>query len=387
MVKTTPGDIKAILRLFAIEGANDSDKHSDSLQTLQPSPVSTAFLFRFNKKRYCIVYDETAEDDIVYMKEQLDTLLHNDEGAFIENPSASFQTYGAPFKGKTVYLYLAQIDKRRLDTALVKLHPSISRSTLQKYIKQGLVRVNDTVVTVPKYEVSANDTVAIDLPEKPDYSNEEFPVLYKDENVIVLDKPAGILSHAKGAESDEFTIADFFRRYTTVGLDTNRPGIVHRLDRDTSGVMIGALNDKAVKLLSRQFADRKTKKTYIAVLSGHLKQKEATVELPIERNPSAPSTFRVAADGRMAITNYKVLAENDKESLVELRPVTGRTHQLRVHMAYLGAPIKGDRVYGKAGERLYLHAQKLEITIPEGDRRVFESPLPEQFTKNFDSKP
>jgi 23S rRNA-/tRNA-specific pseudouridylate synthase len=147
--------------------------------------------------------------------------------------------------------------------------------------------------------------------------------------------------------------------------------------------MVGVRTDDAAKLLARQFADRKVKKTYFAVLSGHLKEKEATIELPIERNPSAPSTFRVDAKGRMAVTHYKVLAENERESLVELKPVTGRTHQLRVHMAYLGAPIKGDRVYGRSSDRLYLHARSLEITIPTGDRRTFEAPLPLEFTQSF----
>jgi 23S rRNA pseudouridine1911/1915/1917 synthase len=221
------------------------------------------------------------------------------------------------------------------------------------------------------------------MPEQTDHSHETIPIIYLDKEVIVIDKPAGILTHAKGAVSDEFTVADFFRRYTTVGLDTNRPGIIHRLDRDTSGILIGARTDGAAKLLAKQFADRKTKKTYLAVVSGHLKQKEATIELPIDRHPSAPSTFRVDPKGKLAITHYTVLAENEHESLVELRPVTGRTHQLRVHMAYLNTPIKGDRVYGREADRLYLHALKLEITIPVSDRRIFEAPLPEGFTAGF----
>ncbi|HEU4715963.1 MAG TPA: pseudouridine synthase, partial [Candidatus Saccharimonadales bacterium] len=132
--------------------------------------------------------------------------------------------------------------------------------------------------------------------------------------------------------------------------------------------------------------DRKTKKTYIAVIDGHLKEQAAKIDLPIGRNPSAPSTFRVDARGKQATTEYKVLASNDTNSLVELKPATGRTHQLRVHMAYLNTPITGDRVYGKEADRLYLHALRLEITIPTSDRRVFEAPLPAEFTSKFDEE-
>ncbi len=383
MVKVSPGDIKAILRQFNIDGSKDSDKHIDMIQSSNPTTVSSLTSFRFNKRRYCLLFDETAEDDIEHLEQQVRTSTDSNEGSFIKNPEESFLTFGVPFKGKAVYLYLAQADKRRLDTILAENHPDVSRSTWQKHIKAGRVRINGDVVTSPKFEVAQSDTLTLELPDEPDHSEKELPIVYLDENVIVINKPVGILAHAKGAISDEFTVADFFSRHSNVGLDTNRPGIIHRLDRDTSGIMIGVRTEAAAKLLARQFADRKTKKTYMAILSGHLKQKEATIELPIDRNPSAPSTFRVAAGGRMAVTHYTVLAENDTESLVELRPVTGRTHQLRVHMAYLGAPIKGDRVYGRADDRLYLHAQKLEITIPTSDRRVFEAPLPENFTQNF----
>src|SRR5690606_6293672 len=141
-------------------------------------------------------------------------------------------------------------------------------------------------------------------------------------------------------------VADFFRRYTTNALDSSRPGIVHRLDRDTSGVIIGARNDETATLLKKQLADRTTKKQYIAVVDGHPKLDTAGIDLPIGRNPSAPSTFRVDPKGKPAITSYEVLKSNEKQSLVKLRPRTGRTHQLRVHAHYIGTPIAGDRVYG-----------------------------------------
>jgi 23S rRNA pseudouridine1911/1915/1917 synthase len=143
--------------------------------------------------------------------------------------------------------------------------------------------------------------------------------------------------------------------------------------------MLGARNDETASMLQRQFSDRKVKKTYYAVVVGIPKQTEAFIDLPIGRNPKEPSTFRVDASGKSAQTAYKVLKSGNGMSLVELRPTTGRTHQLRVHMAHIGTPIYGDRVYGKAADRLYLHAAKLEITVPKGDRRIFESPVPDEF--------
>ena len=125
----------------------------------------------------------------------------------------------------------------RSDSLLAKRYPETSRSTWQKYIKSGNVSVNGTPAKSASQLVTEADEIAVNLPEATDYSNEELPILYLDDNVIVVNKPAGVLTHSKGALNDEFTVADFFRRYTTVGLETNRPGIVHRLDRDTSGVI------------------------------------------------------------------------------------------------------------------------------------------------------
>ncbi len=267
----------------------------------------------------------------------------------------------------------------RLDQHSAQTWPEYSRATWQKFIKRGFVRVNEQIVTTTKYEVKATDTVTAEPPTLTDYSANTLPVLFEDENVIVINKPVGVLTHSKGALNDEFTVAGFFASKTTFNTDTDRPGIVHRLDRDTSGVLIGAKNDETATLLSRQFAQRKTKKTYIAVLQGIPKELEAIVDLPIARNPSKPSTFRVDVNGKSAQTAYKVLAQNGKLSLVELKPTTGRTHQLRVHMKYLNTPIVGDRVYGKEADRLYLHAHMLEITLPGGKRTTFTAPVPPEF--------
>lgn len=380
MVKIVPGDLKAILRLFNVKGSDDTEKRIDQIKTTHPLLTNTLIAFRFDKRHYFALFDETADDDLEYLTEQVSSETPDvSQGVFLENPSETGTTYGVPHKGKAVYLFSLDVDKKRLDIALVERSPETSRSTWQKYIKAGRVAINGNTVSAPKHEVTSADTIDVNVPVDLDYSQEELPILFMDDNVIVINKPVGILAHSKGVLNDEFTVAEFFRRYTSVGLDTNRPGIIHRLDRDTSGVMIGARNESTASLLARQFADRKTKKTYIAVVSGRPKQEEAIIDLPIGRNPSTPSTFRVDPKGRQATTRYKILATNGKESLVELRPVSGRTHQLRVHMAHIGTPILGDRVYGKAADRLYLHARELEITIPEGDRRIFEAPLPEDF--------
>lgn len=268
----------------------------------------------------------------------------------------------------------------RLDAYLAQYWPEHSRSTWQKYIEAGYVLVNGTVETLAKRLLDEDDEVTTNVPAAPTHDENTLPVVYQDENVIVINKPIGVLTHSKGALNEEFTVADFFRRFSTYHLETNRPGIVHRLDRDTSGLLIGALNDDTAKLLQRQFSDRKTKKTYMAVVDGVLKQPEALIDLPIGRNPKSPSQFRVDPNGKTAQTVYKVLASDGKRSLVELKPLTGRTHQLRVHMAHLGTPIHGDRVYGVAADRLYLHAAALEITIPEGQRRIFTAETPAEFT-------
>ncbi len=269
----------------------------------------------------------------------------------------------------------------RLDAYLAQYWPETSRSTWQKHIAAGYVMVDGVVETSSKRTLSEDDEVTVNVPDVPTFEDQTLPIIYQDDNVIVINKPTGVLTHSKGEINQEFTVADFFKHFSTYHIDTNRPGIIHRLDRDTSGVLMGALNDDTASMLQRQFADRKVHKIYMAVVVGVPKQPEALIDLPIGRNPKSPSMFRVDPSGKSAKTTYKVLASNEKYSLVELRPQTGRTHQLRVHMAHIGTPIHGDKVYGKAADRMYLHAASLEITIPKGDRRTFTAPVPPEFAK------
>lgn len=285
----------------------------------------------------------------------------------------------------------------RLDAQLAKLFPSYSRSQLQQFIADGRVTVNGKVVTKSSFLVGDDDLVLFNEPITPDFSRElnEFKkhVIYIDDNVVVINKPAGVLVHAKGGTDYEFTVADYVKSIFNVGelaqsTGNNRLGIVHRLDRATSGVIICARNLTTASMLSRQFAERKTKKTYLAVVSREPKELSATIDLPIGRNLSKPSTFKVSTSGKAAITDYDVLETSEDGSvLVELRPHTGRTHQLRVHMSYIGSPIVGDPVYGagKYGDRLMLHAWKLEVSIP-GDngnvRKTFIADPPKEFMLN-----
>ena len=281
----------------------------------------------------------------------------------------------------------------RLDTYLAE-REGMPRSLVQKLIKAGVAMVNGEVVTRPARSVSGADNVVFQPPPTPDegewLAGFSRYVIYADDNVIVVNKPAGMLVHAKGGIAKELTVADYVRSQfdpdeLADNADNNRLGIVHRLDRATSGVMICARNLATASYLSRQFAERKAKKVYLALVSSLPGHSAARINLPIRRSRRAPSTFVVDGNGKVAITDYTVQKEYpDGRALLELRPLTGRTHQLRVHLAYLGCPIVGDAVYGHAryGDRLMLHAYQLEISIPGQDgaeRRIFTAPLPADF--------
>lgn len=383
MVKVSSMDIISVLRRFDIASEENTPRNVEQVKITNTTPLSTLVTFRFQRHIYYILFDDEALDDPEYVLQQIRLIDENAEGEVLPNPQDHRTKYALPFKGKEVYVFLAKSAKRRLDAELADRHPGTSRSTWQKHIKAGHISLNGEVQLSPKVAVTDSDNIAIDTPDATDYSEHELPIIYLDDNVIVINKPIGILTHAKGALNDEFTVGEFFRRYSTYNADTNRPGIVHRLDRDTSGIMIGARNNETATMLQKQFADRKTKKTYIAITVGAPKNDAARIDLPIGRNPTAPSTFRVDAKGKSAITDYKVLHATDELSMLELRPYTGRTHQLRVHTKYMNTPILGDKVYGTPADRLYLHAKQLEITIPVGDRRTFEAPLPPEFAKHF----
>lgn len=270
-------------------------------------------------------------------------------------------------------------DNERLDVFLARMLPDYSRSFVKKLCLEGNIEVDYKTQTKPSAPLHGTETVIVMLPIPSIEPSGDMEVIYEDNDVIVLNKPAGILTHAKGAHTEEFTVGEFMRSRTSDGRDTNRPGIVHRLDRDTSGIIIAAKNTVSKHWLQKQFSLRKVKKTYIALLEGHLKELSALITLPIERNPQKPQMFRVGSNGKPAETVYETLKVFKKNTLIQLRPHTGRTHQLRVHMRYLHCPIVGDTLYGKPEPRLgrmFLHAAELEVTLPSRERKIFRAPLP-----------
>ncbi|MBR2640904.1 RluA family pseudouridine synthase [Candidatus Saccharibacteria bacterium] len=267
------------------------------------------------------------------------------------------------------------VDKIRLDVLMSEIYKSYNRSTLQKFIKNGFVTVDGVLVTKPNTKFERGVKLDLRVPEVMKYSDVKLDVVYEDDDVMVVNKPSGLLSETKGEYCPEKTLSDF-------GF------VVHRLDRDTSGVMILAKSEAVQKLLKKQFQKRSVHKTYYAVVHGRPKLEQAKIDLPLLRDLKRPTTFRVDANGKESITFMRVLKSNGDYSLVELKPITGRTHQLRVHMKYLGHPIVGDTVYGEGdgADRLYLHAGELEITLPNKVRKNFIVKRPSAFDKLVETK-
>ena len=377
-MKISPRTVLKIARLYHLADDNTPVKALRHLK-IQTDESHIMAEFILNKQHFAVLYGSIIDE------ESIDELWPDKpaNAEILPNPLDPNFTE-TPFQGKFVIMLHIVSTKQRLDVHLsTDFDPSISRSLWQKYIKAGHVSVNHQVVTAPKFEVNETDEIAAKLPEQ-EQTSAELPILYEDDDVMVVNKPSGLLTHAKGGLSTEPTVAEIIRPKTSFASGTDRPGIVHRLDRDTSGVLIIAKHPEAAAHLQRQFAQRTTKKTYLAVTDGVPKLAAAKIDLPIGRTPAAPSTFRVDPNGKPAQTTYRVLASTDTQALIELKPTTGRTHQLRVHMAYLNTPILGDRVYGKLNaSRLMLHAHKLEITLPSGERKTFEAAAPEEFRQSF----
>lgn len=282
----------------------------------------------------------------------------------------------------------------RIDVLLAQRFPQYSRAALRKLFDLKLIKRNGIEVR-PGEKIRPAQSVEIDLgPLQQEPEVIPLPIIFEDSDVVVVDKPAGIISHARGRFWQEASVASFIRSRVVEAMkqaeqetDTQgvvraqRAGIVHRLDRATSGVMICAKNPEAMRYLQRQFHDREVQKTYIAVVSGKLEHETAIIDAAIARNPHDPKRFFVDASGKHAETAYTVLQSNDHHSLVELTPKTGRTHQLRVHLNYIGHPIVGDELYGgETAARLMLHAYSLTIQIPSGEQKTFISSIPKELS-------
>lgn len=282
----------------------------------------------------------------------------------------------------------ADTEKTRLGVYVTQLVAQTSRSFIQKLCDQGKVLVNG-VSEPERYKVRPGDVIVIEYDF--DQSNQiptiNLPVLYEDDSCIVIDKPYGILTHSKGAFNPEATVATFIAdKLTGFDASDSRAGIVHRLDRATSGVILCAKTPEVLTWFQKQFSKRNVKKTYYAVISGHIDPSEAVIDIPIGRNPRNPKAFYATIHGKPARTQYRTVETGEHYTLLELKPETGRTHQLRVHLQHLKHPIVGDDFYGgEPAERLYLHARELEITLMNSERATFTSELPESFNEKVRS--
>lgn len=268
----------------------------------------------------------------------------------------------------------------RLDKVLVSAFPQYSRSALEKLISSDLVAVNGKIQR-SSYRLKATDTIEVDLQlfTRP-IESIDLPIIYQDDDVLVINKPAGVLTHAKGTLHNEATVATFIKPFLN-GEDewksSNRAGIVHRLDRGTSGLIVCAKNEEAQTFLQKQFANRKVKKTYVAIIQGEMPEPKGKIDVPIERNPKQPATFRPGINGKSAQTDFEVTSVKNGYTLIKLSPFTGRTHQLRVHLQYLKHPIVGDEMYeGEKADRLMLHAEAIELTLPSRERKTFRTDIP-----------
>jgi len=281
--------------------------------------------------------------------------------------------------------------KIRLDRFLANKLPEYSRSRLQQLVRTGFVRLNGAT-TRPRHLVRSGDKIEVtEAPlEKIDNQPEPIPleVLFEDKDIIVINKPPGLVVHP-GAGHRQHTLVNALLSHcpTLSGIGgKERPGIVHRLDKETSGCLVVAKNDWAHRELSRQFAERGVEKIYLALVAGKLRKAAGVIEEKIGRHPVHRQRMSVAsARGRPAKTDYRVVCSGDQASLVECRLYSGRTHQIRVHLHHLGHPVLGDKVYAahlaKNFPRHMLHAWKLGFRHPcSGESKSFEAPLPDDFT-------
>lgn len=267
-----------------------------------------------------------------------------------------------------------------------------TRTRIQQLIKDRNITVNGKP-TKSSYKIEENDEIAIEVPEvetteiKPE--NIKIDIVYEDSDIAVINKQAGLVVHpAHGHYSGTLVNAILYHIKDLSGINGEiRPGIVHRLDKDTSGLIVIAKNDKVHTALTEMFQEKKIRKTYLAILKGKLNKSEGKIVTQIGRDKNDRKKMTVIDDitkGKNAITNYRVISQNNLFTLVKVNIETGRTHQIRVHMRYLGYPILGDSVYGRKDneKRQMLHAYKLEFIHPITGRQMeFTGEIPEDFQK------
>lgn len=280
----------------------------------------------------------------------------------------------------------------RLDVYLTDILDDWTRSQIKKqidnkgaFINGKQAKAGNTIKNGDSITICFNKEVGLEdvLPE-----NIPLDIVYEDSSIAVINKPQGMVVHpAPGNYSHTLVNALLYHLKNISNEESTRPGIVHRIDKDTSGLLVVAKNNNAHNVLAGQFADHSSKRTYIALLEGRLKEDKGTIKTYLNRDKSDRKKYAVSEDGKIAITHYKVLEWYDSYTLCEFSLETGRTHQIRVHSKYMGHPIVGDKTYGFAKQKFklegqLLHAFKLELTHPDTkDRMEFNAPLPQYFEK------
>lgn len=282
----------------------------------------------------------------------------------------------------------------RVDTFVQGRDPSFSRSRAAALARDGHVTLNGRSAK-PSAAVRSGDVVVVVVPPPSplDLAPQDIPVgiVYEDDQLIVVDKPAGLTVHPAPGHPDGTLVNALLALVPDLpGIGgVERPGIVHRLDKDTSGLIVVAKTDAAHRSLSRQMKERSVDKSYVALTTGAIRDPMGEIDAPVGRHPKQRKKMAVVEGGRAALTQYRVVERFDgprgRFTLVEAHPVTGRTHQIRVHLASIGHPLVGDPVYGRRSPlvpRHFLHAARLEIAMPPGEteRKTFESPLPDDLS-------
>ena len=275
----------------------------------------------------------------------------------------------------------------RLDRFVADALPDLSRSYVQQLIEQGHVLV-DGFQRKPKFKMTPGQTVTVTMPPPADDGvvPEAIPlsIVYEDRDVLVIDKPAGLVVHpAPGHPRGTLANAVVHHAPDIALGGSNRPGIIHRLDKDTSGLIAVAKTDRARTALVSQWEERSVRKGYIALVAGSIAHDEGTIDAPIARDPAQRQRMAAIRTGRPAVTHFTVTERFAGATLLDVEIETGRTHQIRVHLAFIGHPVVGDLVYGKVGsvagitvERQFLHAARLGFSLPDGRAVMFEVPVP-----------
>lgn len=285
----------------------------------------------------------------------------------------------------------------RLDSYIASNVEGITRATVQRLLDEDNILVNSKKAK-NSYKVRQGDTIEINIPETKEASIEaqDIPieVVYEDNDIIVVNKPKGLVVHPANGNPDGTLVNAILNicRDSLSGIGgEKRPGIVHRLDKDTSGLLIVAKNDKAHLNMSEQIKDRKVTKKYIALVKGIINEDEATISMPIARSKKDRKKMAVDKDGKEAVTHFKVLKRyNNKYTLLEIKIDTGRTHQIRVHMSQIGHPVVGDEVYSNGKNEFgvkgqMLHAKSLDFCHPITGKKIhLEADLPEYFKEILD---